>query len=343
MNAHRIAAGSPHARRRSSRRRRTAAGAIAAAAVVLAGCSTDAGTASTVPGGAQSHTIAISFPNASAAPVVQNLFRIAQAEAKAKGYKLVIDDPGADAGKQVSTIQTWIQQGVGAIVASTLDPMVVDSVAKQAQAAGIKWVTFATTIPHQDATLGFPHEEAGLKLGTAAGTWITARLGGSAKVGLLAYSPAQYARERAKGILAGLKQTAPQAQVVATQDAVSSTDGLAKVSAMLQAHPDLDVVLAVEDSAGQGAYQAFLDSGHSSTDPKVFIGGINGAQDQLKLVQQGTIYRATAAFNQRLLGQGFVTLPDNLLHGKKGDLYTPVELVEHGSPSLPQFLSFYGS
>ncbi|MDQ4501793.1 sugar ABC transporter substrate-binding protein [Sinomonas sp. ASV322] len=323
--------------------------ALAATAMLTAGiltaCSTTPGTGSAAAGAAPGdvkHTIAVSFPNASAAPVVQNLFRIAKNEAKAKGYNLVIDDPGSDEAKQVNTIQTWIQQGVGAIVASTLDPKVLDGVAKQARAAGIKWVTFGDSIPDQDATLGFPHSEAGQKLGQAAGDWITKQLGGHAKVAILSWAPAEYARQRQDGITSALKAAAPGVEIVATQDALSSTDGLAKVSTILQAHPDLNMVLAVEDAAGQGGYQAFLNAGHAGNDPKVFVGGIDGAQDELKLVQQGTMYRATSAFNQQLLGEGFVTLPDALLHGETKSYYTPVELVENGNPDITKLLGYYG-
>lgn len=354
----------PGYRTRGARRLFRAIVIGAASALALAACSSAGGSSSTSgsstgSGGGTSaaaqgassgtaanggeKTIAISFPNASTAPVIQNMFRLAKIKAQELGYKLIFDDPGTDENKQVNVIRTWIHQGVAAIVASTIDPDVVDTVAKEARAAGIKWVTFANSIADQDATLGFPHKDAGVALGKAAGKWITDTLGGNAKVGILAYSPAEYARERTDGVLEGLKATAPNAKVVATQDALSATDGLAKTSAMLQANSGLDVVLAIEDAAGQGAYQAFLNAGHAKNDPKVFIGGIDGAQDELKLVQEGTMFRATAAFNQKLLGEGFVTLPDQLLHGKTGNMYTPVELVENGNPDIARLLSYYGS
>jgi ribose transport system substrate-binding protein len=286
--------------------------------------------------------IAISFPNASKAPVVLNLFRIAKQEAKKRGYKLLINDPGTDQSQQVSTLKTWIQQGVSALVVSALDAQVLGQVAKQARAAGIKWVTFAASVPGQDATLGFPHKQSGVILGKAAGKWINEKLGGTANVLVLSYSPATYAQQRLSGIEAALKATAPRATIVATQDAISATDGLSKTATVLQAHPDINVVVAVEDSAAEGAYQAFLNAGHSKTDPKVFIGGIDGTQNALHLIQQTGIYRATAAFNQLLLGQGLVTLPDRLLHGKRGNMLTPVQLIEAGSPDISKLLSYYG-
>lgn len=322
-------------------------GLVAASALLLTaglaacGSGDTSGTADT-PGDA-SKTIAISFPNSSAAPVVQNLFRIAEAKADELGYTLVLDDPGNDQAKQVNTIKTWIQQGVAAIVSSTLDPEVVNGVAKEARDAGVKWVTFADSIENQDATLGFPHKEAGEELGKAAAEWINANLGGEAEVGILALSTASYARERADGIEEQLAALAPNAKIVATQDAVDASLGLEKTSAMLQANPGLDVVLAVEDAAGQGAYQAFLNAGHDKDDPKIFIGGIDGAEEQLKMVEEGTMFRATAAFDQQALGEGFVTLPDALLHGSAEDYYTPVKLVMQGDPAITQLLAAFGS
>jgi ribose transport system substrate-binding protein len=259
------------------------------------------------------------------------------------GYTLLIDDPGADENQQVNTIRTWIQsKKVAAIVCSTIDDEVVNSVAKQARDAGIKWVTFASKIPNQDATLGLPHKVGGEELGKAAAAWINENLGGNAKVGMLTNSPAGWARERADGILAELKAGAPGAQVVASQDALTASDGLAKTATMLQAHPDLDVVLAADDTPALGAYQAFQNAGHAKDDPKIFIGGVNGSQDQLKLVTEGTMLRSEAAFNQKILGEGFVVLPDRLLHGRPGDLLTSVTMVDKDSPEIDKLLSYFG-
>jgi ribose transport system substrate-binding protein len=328
------------------RRRRSLLALLVAAALALAALSACGSTDSGNGAGGKSDpakTIGISFPNASTAPVIQNLFRLAKAKAKEMGYTLIIDDPGADENQQVNTIRTWIQsKKVAAIVCSTIDDEVVNSVAKEARDAGIKWVTFASQIPNQDATLGLPHKVAGEELGKGVAQWINENLGGKAKVGMLTNSPAGWARERADGILAELEKGAPGAEVVASQDALTASDGLAKTAAMLQANPDLDVVLAADDTPALGAYQAFQNAGHAKDDPKVLIGGVNGSEDQLKLVKEGTMIRMEAAFNQKILGEGFVTLPDRLLNGQTGDLLTSVTLVGPDSPEIDDLLSYFG-
>ena len=135
---------------------------------------------------------------------------------------------------------------------------------------------------------------------------------------------------------------APNAEIVAKQDAIATTDGLSKTLTILQAHPDLNMVLGIEESASEGAYQAFLNRGHKKNDANVFVGGINGTQKALTLVRDGTMYRATAAFDQQLLGEAFVTLPEKLIGGEEGDLMTPVKLVEQGDPAIDDLLAAYG-
>jgi ribose transport system substrate-binding protein len=312
-------------------------------AVAVTACGSASGSDSSSGKADAKKTIGISFPNASTAPVIQNLFRLAKAKAKEMGYTLIIDDPGADENQQVNTIRTWIQsKKVAAIVCSTIDDEVVNSVAKEARDAGIKWVTFASTIPNQDATLGLPHKTAGEELGKGAAAWINEHLGGKAKVGMLTNSPAGWARERADGILAELKKGAPGAEIVASQDALTASDGLAKTATMLQAHPDLDVVLAADDTPALGAYQAFQNAGHKKDDPNILIGGVNGSADQLKLVKEGSMLRMEAAFDQKILGEGFVVLPDRLLNGQSGDLLTSVTMVDKDSPEIDKLLSYFG-
>jgi len=318
--------------------------AAAAMALALAGCGSSSSGSSGSANSDPAKTIGISFPNASTAPVIQNMFRLAKIKAKEMGYTLIIDDPGSDENAQANTIRTWIQsKKVAAIVCSTIDNQSVESVAAQARAAGIKWVTFAAAIKNQDATLGLPHLVAGQTLGKAAGEWINKNLGGKAEVGMLTNSPADWARQRAQGILEELKKVAPGAKVVASQDALTASDGLSKTATMLQANPGLNVVLAADDTPALGAYQAFVNAGHAKDDPKILIGGVNGSADQLKLVKEGTMLRLEAAFNQKILGEGFVTLPDRLLHGQKGDLLTTVEPVTYGDPRIDTLLSYYGS
>ena len=86
-----------------------------------------------------------------------------------------------------------------------------------------------------------------------------------------ASSRAQWARDRRKGIERGLADHAPGAEIVAQQDALQPSVGASVTGSILQAHPDLHMVLAIVPGGGEGAYQAFLNAGHEMNDPDVFI------------------------------------------------------------------------
>jgi ribose transport system substrate-binding protein len=242
-------------------RTRPALSALALAASVLAGCGvSDNATTGSAPSGAAAKTIAISFPNGTKQDAVLKEFEVAKATAAAEGYTIIIDDPGQDQQKQVNTIETWIQQGVGAIIAQPVAPETIASVASKARAAGIKWVTYANKVDEQDATLGFDHVAGGNAIGKQACEYAKTKLGGSAKAVLLTYEKGPWAQRRREGIEQGLASCGASIETVAKQDALSQTEGLNAMGSILQANPEVNLVLAVEETATEGAFQALTNA-----------------------------------------------------------------------------------
>jgi ribose transport system substrate-binding protein len=328
--------------RRTSHVSLVVAGVIAVAAA-LAACG-GSGSGGSTGGGAESKgTIGISFPNATQEGAVQQEMTFAKKKAQELGYKLVVDDPGQDLNHQLNTINTWIQQRYPALIAVTLNPSVFGNVVKRADQNKVKWITYGSSLPGQAGEINMEQLSGGQTIGRLAGDWITKRLGGKAKVALLTYRQGAWAREREKGIVQGLKATAPNAKIVARQDALSETDGLSKMNTILQAQPDLNAVLAVEETASEGAYQAFLDKGHKPNDPKVFIGGIDGTLKALKLLKQGnTMYRGSAALSLKALGEGMASTAARLAGGGTGDYHVKYTPLTAGDPKAAEFLAEWG-
>ena len=220
----------------------------------------------------------------------------------------------------------------------------------EAQAKGIKWITYGSTLPGQDGELDLQQEIGGQTIGKLAGEWIAKNkdaLGGKAKVALLTYEKGEWAQNRRKGIEEGLEQSASgMYEVVARQDALSETEGLNVTNTLLQAHPDLNVVLAIEETATEGAYQAFVNSGHPKDDPKVFLGGIDGTLKALQLLKEGdTIYRGSAALSLKSIGEGIVSVADGLLSGSQPAPYifkVPYTPLTPGAPEVETFLKEWG-
>lgn len=294
--------------------------------------------------GAEERIIAISFPNSSTIGAVVTSLNRAKEYGKERGYTVIVDDPGADLNKQINTIKTWIEQKVVAVVCVVLQPKVFVSIARQAREAGVKWITYGDKIENQDATVGYAQYDDGHRLGEYAGQWVTENLAGNAKVAILGYEKGSWGQARGKGIKDGLKSKAPNVEIVAEQDAVNPTEGLNVTRTILQAHPDVNVILGVEDPATEGAYKAWIASGKDPKDPKAFIGGMDGTPPALKLLRDGgTIYRASMAIPLLAVGEAIVDTADRLAKGEKtGDTIVPLALVTEKSPGAKKYLSEQG-
>jgi ribose transport system substrate-binding protein len=319
----------------------TVASLLVSAAMVVAACGgSDSDSSSGGGDGGRQKTIAVSFPNSTKEGAVQFEMNFAKAKAKELGYKFILDDPQGDLNRQVSTIKTWIDQKVDAIVTVALDPNVFESIAQQARDKGIKWITYGSALKSQDGQIDLQQRLSGDTIGKLAGEWITKNLGGDAKVALLTYEKGDWARQRREGIQAGLKAAAPNAKIVAKQDALSETEGLNVTNTLLQAHPDLNVVLAIEETASEGAYEAFVRKGHAKDDPKVFLAGIDGTIKALKLLDAGnTMYRGSAALSLKDIGEGIVTESDRLIRGGTGVFKVPITPLTPGSDKIETHLA----
>lgn len=290
-------------------------------------------------------TIAVSFPNASVIGAVITSLDAAKEKGTEMGYNVVVDDPGTDLNKQINTIKTWIEQGVGAIVVNTLQPDAFEAVAKQAMDAGIIWITYGQKIQNQHATVGYAQYDDGFKLGEYAGKWITDTQGGNAKVIILGYEKGVWGQQRGSGIKDGLKSTAPNATIVAEQDAISPTEGLNTTRTLLQANPDANVILGVEDPATEGAYKAWIASGKDPADANGFIGGMDGTVPALQYLKEGgNVYRASMAIPLVDVGYAIVETADAYLNGQTpGDTIVPLELVTEKSPLADDYLKQQGA
>jgi ribose transport system substrate-binding protein len=310
-------------------------------ALGLAGAAALAASMAGSSSAAETKTIGISWPNSSNQSGVQIILKNAKARAAELGWDVVIDDPGADQNRQLNTINSWVNQGFPTLIVIALDPGPFKNVVGEAREKGTKIMTYGASLPGEAGLVAINNVPGGRVLGGIAGKWINDKLGQEAKVAILGFSEAQWGRDRRQGILEGLDSTGAKYKIVAEQDATSETQGVEKMQLILQSNPDINVVLSVEESATEGAYQAFINAGHDKADPKVFLGGMNGGMRALQLLQEGdNIYRGSAAFSFVDLGRGMIEKAIELAKGGAEPavfnvVYTP---LTPGDPKIGGFL-----
>ncbi|WP_089105253.1 ABC transporter permease/substrate-binding protein [Streptomyces hyaluromycini] len=213
----------------------------------------------------------------------------AQAEAKKLGVDLTVTDAQNDASQQANQLQNFTSSGLGAIIVNPVDSDAASNSVKTAGKAGIpviavdRGVNNATT-----ATLVASDNVAG---GELAAKTIAEKLGGQGRIVILqGQAGTSAARERAQGFANGLKAY-PGIQVVAQQPAdFDRTKGLDVMSNLLQAHPDVQGVIAANDEMALGAIKALGSKAGSS----VSVVGFDGTPDGLTAVRNGTLYASVA-------------------------------------------------
>lgn len=272
-------------------------------------------------------SIGISFPEGDQ-PLVQSIIGFAKEKAEQEGYKIAFDDPKGDLNAQVSTIETWIEsKQVDIVVGAVFEPEVVKTIAKKSLDADIPWITYADQIDEQTAFLSYDHEEGGYMLGEAAAEWINENLNGEAEIAILGFESGSWSRDRVVGMEKAIQEHAPNATIVAKQDALTASEAVEKTETILQGNPNLNVVLGITDDVSVGAFQALTNSGKEKDDPNIFVGGMEGTKRALELLQEGTMYRSIVALPISEIGRTMVELPINILEGNDYEEENYIEFV----------------
>ncbi|MFT4044618.1 MAG: sugar ABC transporter substrate-binding protein [Gordonia sp. (in: high G+C Gram-positive bacteria)] len=316
-------------------RRTIATAALACLVVAIPSLNACGSSSSTTQ---SSKTIAISFPNYSKEAAVQVEIKAAKARAAELGYRLVLDDPGSDIDKQVSTIKTWTPAHYAAIIAVALDPTVLNGIAKQVIDAGTKWITYGSTLQNQSGAVDMQQTAGGNTLGHLAAQWFNQNRKGTGTAAVLTYEAGEWARAREAALVDTLTKEAPGVRIVTRQDALSETEGLNATKTLLQAHPDINAILAIEETASVGAYAAVPDKNN----PNLFIGGMDGTKEALNAIGEDGSYRGSAALDLPAIGTGMIDAAVAAATGKGSSTYKVTYVpVTPASPNLASMLKIW--
>ena len=207
------------------------------------------------------------------------------------GIELTIHDGQNQAEPQIKAIENLITKKVDAIIVSANDSAALNPIIEQAKNAGIKVIAANAPVEDPDAFVGSIEYEFGFMGGEIAGEYIRDNLDGKANVAILKFSKIAAALERMEGAKAGLLSIAPNAKIVAEQEAHTRELGLNAVETLLQSNPNLNAVIGINDDAVLGAYQAMMAAGKDGED--IVLVGFDAIEEALIKIKEGGIYRGT--------------------------------------------------
>lgn len=317
------------------------------AAGLLAACGGGSSDGATTGGGGGDVTFGFSHPFADV-PVVTKVKNLVKQDGEREGWEVLLDETRAgNIQEQLPTLDTWVTQQVTAINLFPPEPSAFETTAKRAVDAGIIWTTYGEEMTEGAGGVLFPAQAFGEITGKAVVDWINANDPEAEILFLEFEGPAQKERLRVPEQMIA-EQT--KAKIVAKQPAVEQTSGLQVTQDVLQAHPDVTVVVGFSDDGALGAAEAFRQSGKQ--DPaKVFIIGQDGSEDALiALTEPDSYFKASTALDTAELCQEVVNFVKKAIQAewKDGDgqeyaEVTPVLLEADDKKLIDKFLATYRS
>lgn len=188
-----------------------------------------------------------------------------------------------DAAKGVEQVQLFLASKIGGLVAAPVDPA---SMSRSLQELIWSGAYVGTIVPPPATSLlNAPQYETGKVLAEAAAAYIKEKLGGKANVVILSHDSMEFLAPR----FAAMRDTfkgIPGVTIVAdiSPSPVNKEGGFATMSTILQAHPDVDVVLGA-DTVVLGALAALEAAGKAR--PEQFLGGIDGEPEAVAAIKKG--------------------------------------------------------
>nr|WP_321297308.1 sugar ABC transporter substrate-binding protein [uncultured Sphaerochaeta sp.] len=239
----------------------------------------------------------------------------AQEKADELGVKLTVIDLQVDAAKEINTWENLITNKVDGIMISCVDEKASQAYCKKAQDAGIKVMAAVHPLAGADGSMLNDEYNYGFLAGVEAGKFIAKELGGTAKFALLAADCTPFVIPRTDGIRDGILSQAPNAVLVARQDAFQTDVGMKVTESLLQAHPDLAVIGCLNDDGALGAYEAMAAAGKNPA--KVCITGTDGIQQALEKIQAGSMLRASVSMAPYESGKKEVEILVKMIKGEQ--------------------------
>ncbi len=282
--------------------------ATAVSAVALAGTVAFA----ELPKLAQKDTYKVGFAQTES----NNPWRIAQtesmkAEAEKLGYQLVYTDAAGSAAKQVADVNSMIAQGVDVIFLAPREEKPLIPAVMAAKKAGIPVILLDRNVDQALAKAGEDYltfiGSDFIDEGKRVAEWLAKNANGKSKIieleGTTGSSPAN---DRKKGFDEAI-MAAGGFEIVASQTGDFARDkGRQVAEALLQAHPDADVIYAHNDEMAIGAIAA-IEAAGKVPGKDILVLSIDGGKEAVQAVVDGKI-NAVVECNPRFGPKAFETM-----------------------------------
>ncbi len=197
-------------------------------------------------------------------PFFKLIGNVMEEEARKYGYEVVVLNGENDPAKQNSQLYDFVSQGYDAIFLNPVDSKSVGEGVKRAAEAGIPVFTYDVQVTDEEAQesivshIGSDNYQGG-QLAAESMMEVT---GDEGKIAIIGYPEVTSCIYRVQGFKDYLEENDSQLEIVTELSGKGNrNDGYAVATDILQAHPDIVGIFAINDPSGLGAYAAVKKAG----------------------------------------------------------------------------------
>lgn len=226
-------------------------------------------------------------------------------------FVLLSRNPALNSQSQIEEIDELIQRNARVIFLNPVEADNIEPALIAAKNAKIPIIAIDTNVDRNDLVASTIVSD-NFMAGAQCGQHLIENYPGG-KIALLTHSRAQSAKDRIAGFLSVIKQY-PDFTVVDQEDCLGQLElAMPAMEKMLQRHPEINVVMALNDPAAMGAVAALQNNNRL---PHTAVYGVDGSPDVRDMIARGMI-TASAGQQPRKMGQEAVRTANLLLSGQK--------------------------
>lgn len=289
-----------------------------AACLLLASCSSKGKTEKTASGG-KMKTVGVTLLTEEH-PFYRELKAAFVEECKVRNLNPIILSCNMDLPTQTTQVENFITQGVSAMVVCPAESAGIAGAVRKANAAEIP--VFTADIAAQGGKIVSHIASDNVAGGKLAGEYMAKALDGKGDVAIVDYPTVQSVQDRVKGFKEAIAKY-PGIKIVDDQAAEGKRDFAVTVTEnILQKHPKLNGVFAINDSSALGALAAIDQSGRKD----IVLVGYDGDPEARQKISGGSALKADAVQYPREIGKAAADAVADYLAGKNVAAFVPVRV-----------------
>lgn len=245
------------------------------------------------------------------------------------GFTVVINDSANDNSRLVTDIETSVVSGSSAIIIVSVDPKICETQINEAVDAGV--AVFGCDAGYIDS-MEMNASSDNYQMGEMISTYLFDKMGKKGTVVHLTHRPHPGVVQRSYAMEDVLKNypgiTLISEHHVDVPNQINNSKEI--VENLLTTYPEkgsINAILCAWDEPAIGATQALQEAGRD----EVLVVGVDGNEQALKLINEGTNFKATLAQDFLSMAELVASDVTKVLNGEtidKGEKYIPALLIE---------------